>query len=57
MAILRLSGADALAVTSRIFREGRMGKAGAGQWQPETHRIYYGHVVDDQGDLVDEVCI
>lgn len=57
VAILRLSGSGALAITSRIFREGRMGKAGAKQWHPETHRIYYGHVVDNQGDLVDEVCI
>jgi tRNA modification GTPase len=50
VAIIRLSGAEACAITARIFR--RRG----GEGVPQPRRVYLGHVVDhDSGQILDEV--
>ena len=55
VSVLRLSGSSALHVASQVFR--RHGKHGIRPWQAKSHRIYYGHVVDQAGTAVDEVKI
>ena len=52
VSIIRLSGPDAVGVAQRIFRHS--GKKAA-HWAPQTHRIYYGHILDGTGSVVDEV--
>ena len=55
MSVLRLSGADALSIASRVFS--RPGKSRGQPWHAKTHRIYYGHIVDQAGTVVDEVSL
>ena len=54
VAIIRLSGTDAIAIASRVFRTGRGGRFKFG-WRPESHRVYYGTAVDGDGVIIDEV--
>ncbi len=54
VSVLRLSGPNALAVASRVFS--RPGKHEGQPWHAKTHRIYYGHIVDQAGVIVDEAC-
>ncbi len=49
--IVRLSGPLAWAITRRLFRPHRPRPA----WQ--SHRLYLGHIVDPQGDIIDEVMV
>ncbi len=51
--MLRLSGPGALDVARQVFS--RNGKQRGQPWQAQTHRIYYGHIVDRAGTVVDEV--
>jgi tRNA modification GTPase len=52
--IIRVSGSDALAVSSRVFRPRRDRDIAAAA----THSLQYGHVVDpDSGEVVDEVLV
>lgn len=59
VAIIRLSGDEALRIAARIFRQPQP----RGGWKavdPTTwasHRVYYGHVVDEGGGVVDEVLL
>ena len=53
MSVLRLSGPGALDVARQVFS--RNGKQRGQPWQAKTHRIYYGHIVDRAGTVVDEV--
>lgn len=54
--IVRLSGPRAVDIARRIFRPGR--RPGDPPWQPQSHRLYYGHIIDpDSGQLVDEVLV
>jgi tRNA modification GTPase len=55
--IVRLSGPEALAIARRIFR--RAGKhQPASDWQPESHRLYYGHAVQPRtGQILDEALL
>ena len=53
MSVLRLSGPNALDVARRVFS--RHGKQRGQPWQAKSHRIYYGHIVDQAGTVVDEV--
>ena len=53
MSVLRLSGPDALSIASRVFS--RPGRHKGQPWHAKTHRIYYGHIVDQAGVIVDEV--
>ncbi|KAK9827404.1 hypothetical protein WJX81_008606 [Elliptochloris bilobata] len=59
VAIVRLSGPEAVAVAQRVFRQsgGHRGDQGGTQapWQPETHCVYHGRLVDDSGAALDEV--
>lgn len=69
VAIVRLSGEDATHVARSVFRPGpppasaasaRVASppaAGAPAWEPETHRVYYGHAVDAEGAPLDEVLL
>ncbi|GLC38814.1 hypothetical protein PLESTB_000713000 [Pleodorina starrii] len=54
VAIIRLSGTDAVAIASKVFRPGGRFRFG---WQPETHRVYYGTAVDGDERLLDEVLL
>jgi tRNA modification GTPase len=51
--IVRISGDDAFAIVNSIFKSPRGEK-----WFKGSHRLYYGHVVDEKdGRIVDEVLI
>jgi tRNA modification GTPase len=55
--IIRLSGPEACAVASSLFRRGN-GLKTVDVNQLESHHLYYGHIVDPQSDrIVDEVMI
>jgi len=55
VAIVRLSGPEAVAVAQRVFRpSGRARGAASERWQPETHRVYHGRLVDAAGAVLDE---
>lgn len=51
---MRVSGAEAAAIASRIFWPGGRFRFG---WRPESHRVYYGTVVDGGGGVVDEAVL
>ena len=59
VAIVRLSGPEAVFVAQRVFRPSGSSRRGAGKaqaiWQPETHRVYHGQLVDEAGGVLDEV--
>ena len=66
--IIKISGLNSFAIARSIFRPGDLkppGGVGADpvgqnsdQHEFETHRIYYGHIVDpDTGKLLDEVLV
>lgn len=46
-------------VAQRVFQPSGSGRKGAGGgqalWQPETHRMYHGRLVDEAGGVLDEV--
>ena len=53
VAIVRISGPEAQAVGRRVFRPAGDGRQG---W--ESHRVYYGHVVEPaSGEVLDEVLL
>lgn len=49
--IIRMSGAEALPILKGIFR------AAAPQWLPESHRMSYGHLINAEGEPLDEVMV
>ncbi len=49
--IVRLSGPTACAIAHRLFRPHRPRPT----WQ--SHRLYLGHIVDPQGEIIDEVIV
>lgn len=56
--IVRLSGPEAVAVASRVFRPAWKNKGkslGSGSWRPTSHVVEYGVVSDHHGNVVDEV--
>ena len=65
MAIIRMSGTSAVQTASKLFqRIAPPSQGGAGsrnsngaQFSPISHRIYYGHVVDSSGQVLDEVLL
>ncbi len=61
VAIVRISGDDAVRIAQRLFRPGkpaaRDSKLSAPSWVAECHRVHYGCVYDDDSRLVDEVCL
>ncbi len=50
MAIIRLSGPDAVAIAGAVFRGG-----GGAAWPPTSHRLCYGTAVGADGAVLDEV--
>ena len=52
IAVIRVSGADALALCDRVFRPHEQGKSLASR---KGYTLTYGTVVDDSGEMVDEV--
>ncbi len=52
VAVIRISGAQAVAVAMDIFRSGHQQHA---VWDPRSHRVYHGHACDDSGEILDEV--
>ena len=57
VAVIRLSGPHAVDIVAKMFRVGRETRSGDARWQPESHRVDYGRVVDvtDGDKTVDEV--
>lgn len=55
VSIVRLSGPEAVDIVGEVFVPGGGSKSGA--WDPESHRIYYGNVIDQSGTLIDEVLV
>lgn len=56
--IVRLSGPSAISIASRVFRPARRkkGKASSSSlWQPTSHLVEYGVVLDHHGNVIDEV--
>ncbi|CAH8258521.1 unnamed protein product [Arabidopsis lyrata] len=56
--IVRLSGPKAVEVARRVFRSAKKRKkkdSDSDSWQPKSHFVEYGVVVDSHGNVVDEV--
>lgn len=56
--IVRLSGPMAVDIVGRVFRPVKKKtkkSSGSGSWQPTSHVVEYGVVLDRHGDVVDEV--
>lgn len=51
IAVIRVSGGDAIEICDKIFK----GKTPLSQ--VESHTVSYGHIVDESGELVDEVLV
>ncbi len=53
--IVRMSGPQAEAILRKVFRRAGKNLRDARPFEPETHHLYYGHIVDpDTGIVVDE---
>ncbi|XP_044947978.1 tRNA modification GTPase MnmE-like isoform X2 [Hordeum vulgare subsp. vulgare] len=52
--VVRLSGADAVAVAARVFRPARKSPA---PWRPRSHSVEYGLALDGDGGVIDEVLV
>lgn len=55
VSVIRLSGAEAVLVASKVFCPAGVMKHAKAHWSPETHRVYYGHAFDCHGVMIDEV--
>ena len=54
--IVRLSGPSAVSVAARVFRPARTKKKSVSHtWQPTSHVVEYGVVLDSDGNVIDEV--
>ncbi|BFI17289.1 tRNA modification GTPase [Marchantia polymorpha subsp. ruderalis] len=56
VAIVRLSGSSAVSIAGQLFRPARKSRNGA-SWQPKSHKVEYGTVVDSSGAIIDEVLV
>lgn len=52
--VVRLSGADAVAVAGRVFRPARKEPEA---WKPRSHFVEYGFALDGDGSVIDEVLV
>ena len=50
IAIIRVSGTESIDITNKIFK-------GKDLTQADTHTINYGHIVDNEGNIIDEVLV
>lgn len=48
LSVIRISGSNAVEIADKIFRGASLKKA-------ETHTVHYGHIVNINGDIIDEV--
>lgn len=56
--IVKMSGPDVLLILQKIFQPSRRQAQADIPWQPVSHRLYHGHIVDPAGDeIVDEVLV
>ncbi|KAJ4760413.1 tRNA modification GTPase MnmE [Rhynchospora pubera] len=55
--IVRLSGPTAVAVAGQVFRPVKRVKEEGGcvAWRPKSHFVEYGYVLDNDGNVIDEV--
>ncbi len=51
--IIRVSGRDAIEISSQVFRS----RTGLALADAMTHTIHYGHVVDASGEIIDEALV
>ncbi|KAL3690691.1 hypothetical protein R1sor_004342 [Riccia sorocarpa] len=56
VAIVRLSGSSAVSIAGQLFRPARKSRDGT-PWEPKSHRVEYGTVVDSSGAIIDEVLV
>lgn len=61
VAIVRLSGNSAVKIVGRLFRTAKTMRNKENshlnnEWNPKSHRVQYGNLIDASGTLVDEVC-
>jgi tRNA modification GTPase len=60
VSIVRVSGDNAKGIAAAVFRAGHLRPKTPRRdrtFVPETHRIYYGYVVDGRGTVMDEVLL
>ena len=55
LAVIRLSGADALAIAGRCFRP--IGASSQSPCDARTHTLHYGNIIDAEDRVVDEVLL
>jgi tRNA modification GTPase len=56
--IVRISGEQALPILKKVFRPAAASMSrGTRVWQPESHRMVYGKLVNRQGEPLDEVMV
>ena len=54
ISMIRVSGDNSIEITDKIFRPG---KKGMSLKEAETHTIHYGHILDEEGNVLDEVMV
>jgi tRNA modification GTPase len=62
VSIIRLSGWEAVATAAAVFKPAGSSSPSSPStdldtWTPESHRIYYGHATDTNGNIIDEVLV
>ncbi|XP_024392009.1 uncharacterized protein [Physcomitrium patens] len=62
VAIVRLSGNSAVKIVGRLFRTAKTMRNKENshlnnEWNPKSHRVQYGNLIDASGTLVDEVLV
>ncbi|MFC1855805.1 tRNA uridine-5-carboxymethylaminomethyl(34) synthesis GTPase MnmE [Thermodesulfobacteriota bacterium] len=58
ISIIRMSGKDSMKIAASIFRAGKSTKRGRKKRSFASHKLYYGHIIDNKtGDSVDEVLL
>ncbi|MCS7019286.1 MAG: tRNA uridine-5-carboxymethylaminomethyl(34) synthesis GTPase MnmE [Cytophagales bacterium] len=55
IAVIRLSGQDAISITNRFFQ--KASKKSAPLTAQKTHTVHFGHIVAPDGEIIDEVLV
>ena len=56
--IVKISGPDVSAILQALFRPSKAAHRSADRWEPVSHRLYHGHIVDPRTEeVVDEVLV
>ncbi|TKJ30250.1 MAG: tRNA uridine-5-carboxymethylaminomethyl(34) synthesis GTPase MnmE [Chloroflexi bacterium B3_Chlor] len=56
--IVKMSGPEVLLTLQKVFLPSRARPEGDGPWQPVSHHLYHGHIVDPESqEVVDEVLV